>query len=81
MKVIELAATHLVVEFSERELEELAAECGVRLSGLSEHLIPAREEEKCRQEAVLLLGYGKPDEEEIRTGLGVLDVVLAEHTV
>ena len=26
MKVIELAATHLVVEFSERELEELAAE-------------------------------------------------------
>lgn len=33
MKVIELAATHLVVEFSERELEELAAECGVMLPG------------------------------------------------
>lgn len=33
MKVIELTATHLVVEFSERELEELAAECGVMLPG------------------------------------------------
>ena len=33
MKVTELAATHLLVEFSEQELEELAAECGVMLPG------------------------------------------------
>lgn len=72
---------HVKTGYNEQELCRFAAERGVKLSGLSEHLIPAREEEKRRQEAVLLLGYGKPDEEEIRTGLGVLDAVLAEHTV
>ena len=79
------AGLHVLVRaktgYTEQELCHLAAERGVKLSGLSEHLIPAREEEERRQEAVLLLGYGKPDEEEIRTGLGVLDSIMEEHTV
>ena len=48
---------HVKTGYNEQELCRFAAERGVKLSGLSEHLIPAREEEKRRQEAVLLLGY------------------------
>ena len=85
----EHAGLHVLVEvktkLSEQEICALAAERGVRVYGISEYYISgkkvAEDGEKGldrRQTPVLLLGYGKLTEAEIKDGLEELDGILEE---
>lgn len=85
----EHAGLHVLVEvktkLSEQEICALAAERGVRVYGISEYYISgkkvAEDREKGldrRQSPVLLLGYGKLTEAEIKDGLEELDGILEE---
>ena len=72
-------------KLSEQEICALAAERGVRVYGISEYYISgkkvAEDREKGldrRQTPVLLLGYGKLTEAEIKDGLEELDGILEE---
>ena len=86
----EHAGLHVLVEvktkLSEQEICALAAERGVRVYGISEYYISgkkvAEDREKGldrRQTPVLLLGYGKLTEAEIKDGLEELDGILEEE--
>ncbi len=71
------AGLHLPVRIAsginESALCKQALEAGVRVVGISQHYI---EPVQKQPEPVLLLGYGKPDEEEIKRGLNILDDIL-----
>ena len=75
------AGLHVLVQvdtqMSEEELCERAAEQGIHLMGISEHYIHKPPEER----PVLLLGYGKPDEQEIQKGLEVLESIVLENRI
>ena len=70
------AGLHVLVQvntsLTEQELCEKAAEYGIHLMGISEHYIHKPSELK----PVLLLGYGKPEEEKILEGLRRLDEII-----
>lgn len=70
------AGLHVLVQvntmLTEEEICKKAAECGIRLMGIREHYIHTPPEGK----PVLLLGYGKPDEQEIQKGLEVLESIM-----
>ena len=70
------AGLHVLVQvntsLTEQELCEKAAEQGIHLMGISEHYIHKPPVSK----PVLLLGYGKPDEEKILEGLRRLDGII-----
>lgn len=75
------AGLHVLVQvdtqMSEEELCKKAAECGIRLMGIREHYIHTPPEGR----PVLLLGYGKPDEQEIQKGLEVLESIVLENRI
>lgn len=62
---------------TEEEICKKAAECGIRLMGIREHYIHTPPEGR----PVLLLGYGKPDEQEIQKGLEVLESIVLENRI
>lgn len=70
------AGLHVLVQvnttLTEKEICKKAAECGIRLMGIREHYIHTPPEGR----PVLLLGYGKPDEQEIQKGLEVLESII-----
>lgn len=70
------AGLHVLVQvnttLTEEEICKKAAECGIRLMGIREHYIHTPPEGR----PVLLLGYGKPDEQEIQKGLEVLESII-----
>lgn len=70
------AGLHVLVQvntmLTEEEICKIAAECGIRLMGIREHYIHTPPEGR----PVLLLGYGKPDEQEIQKGLEVLESII-----
>lgn len=80
------AGLHLLVEIdtdmSEEDVCELALSHGVKVSGIRQYYLrkklqPETEEGNPNQAfPILLLGYGKLKEEEIRTGLLVLDEIM-----
>lgn len=80
------AGLHLLVEIdtdmSEEEVCELALSHGVKVSGIRQYYMrkkPQSETEEGNPNQafpILLLGYGKLKEEEIRTGLLVLDEIM-----
>ena len=85
------AGLHLLVQvdtvLSEEELCNFAAEKGVRVSGISKYLFPEAQSRKeigkelqapTLAEPVLLLGYGKLSEREVRHGLELLGGVVRE---
>lgn len=61
---------------SEEEICRRAAEAGVKISGISEHYIQKPITEKY---PVLLVGYGKLNEDEIKNGLQVLDRIIQKE--
>ena len=67
---------HVLVQvnttLTEEEICKKAAEFGIRLMGIREHYIHTPPEGR----PVLLLGYGKPDEQEIQKGLEVLESII-----
>lgn len=73
------AGLHVLVQvnttLTEEEICKKAAECGIRLMGIREHYIHTPPEGR----PVLLLGYGKPDEQEIQKGLEVLESIITNH--
>lgn len=70
------AGLHVLVQvntmLTEEEICKKAAEHGIRLMGIREHYIHTPPEGR----PVLLLGYGKPDEQEIQKGLEVLESII-----
>lgn len=73
----EHAGLHLLVQadtsFCEEEVCRLAAERGVRVSGISQYRFGTVEEEGQKDRyPVLLLGFGKPGEQEIRRGVELI---------
>lgn len=70
------AGLHVLVEvnsqYSEEEICKKAQEAGVLVMGISEHYVRKKTE---REEKVLLMGFGKLKEEEIKQGLDLLDEV------
>ena len=70
------AGLHVLVQvnttLTEEEICKKVAECGIRLMGIREHYIHTPPEGR----PVLLLGYGKPDEQEIQKGLEVLESII-----
>lgn len=74
----EHAGLHFLVEVTtpmgEEEICRLAREKGVKVSGIRQYYLDR--EQQMPQVPILVLGYGKLDEEEIRTGLLVLDEIL-----
>lgn len=75
------AGLHVLVQvntpLTEEEICKKAAECGIRLMGIREHYIHTPPEGR----PVLLLGYGKPDEQEIQKGLEVLESIVLENRI
>lgn len=75
------AGLHLLVqvdtEMTEKEICEKAAQKGIKVSGISEYRFE-KTAGACREEnkPVLLLGYGKLEEQEIWKGLETLDEIL-----
>lgn len=73
------AGLHVLVQvntmLTEEEICKKAAERGIRLMGIREHYIHTPPEGR----TVLLLGYGKPDEQEIKKGLEVLESIITNH--
>ena len=73
------AGLHVLVQvntmLTEEEICKKAAERGIRLMGIREHYIHTPPEGR----PVLLLGYGKPDEQEIQKGLEVLESIITNH--
>lgn len=71
------AGLHVLVEvettLTEEALCRKALEAGVKVSGILQHYIHRPEEKSC---PILLLGYGKLSEKEMREGLGALEKVL-----
>ncbi len=69
----ENAGVHLLIHFrdgrSEGELIRLAAECGVKVYGLSEYYVDGKRDDG---ETVILLGYANLDEEKIRDAVRLL---------
>ena len=77
------AGLHLLVEvdtlIEEQELCELARKNGVKVSGIHMYYMEEGiESEIQRAHPVLLLGYGKLNEEEIRKGLNILEKIVKE---
>lgn len=70
------AGLHVLVQvnttMTEQELCKKAAEQGIKLMGISEHYI----HKPSALKPVLLLGYGKPEEEKILEGLQRLDEII-----
>lgn len=75
------AGLHLLVQvdtkFSEEEICRRAAEKGVNVSAISQYRFEGNEGE-CRKKTypILLLGYGKLEEQDIQKGLETLDEIL-----
>lgn len=80
------AGLHLLVKvdslMSETDICELALAQGVKVSGIGQYYLAEEKQAKeegtdCQTFPILLLGYGKLSEEEIRTGLLVLDDIMS----
>lgn len=71
------AGLHLLVktvcDMTEEELCKKALERGVKVSGMSEHFVGEAPKDST---PVLLLGFGKLNEEQMKKGLGILDAIL-----
>ena len=76
----EHAGLHVLVQvrtkLSEEELCGLAEEAGVKVSGILEHYIHKDEMQKY---PILLIGYGKLNEDEIKKGLCILDEIIEKE--
>lgn len=75
------AGLHVLVQvkstLTEREICQKAQKRGVRISGISEYYIEDGENTACDvRTPVLLLGYGKLKEADIKKGLSILDEIL-----
>ena len=74
------AGLHVLVSvetsLTEQQVCHKAFKMGVKISGISEHYIQTDGFEFPRQEPVLLIGYGKLKEAEIKNGLEILDEIL-----
>ena len=75
--VKEVVLSTVSTTLTEEEICKKAAECGIRLMGIREHYIHTPPEGR----PVLLLGYGKPDEQEIQKGLEVLESIVLENRI
>lgn len=71
------AGLHVLIEvdtnLTEQELCEQARKAGIKINGISEYYIH-KQEERCNP--VILLGYGKLDNEKIKEGLKLLNEVV-----
>lgn len=75
------AGLHVLVQvktkLSEEALCELAKEAGVKVTGILEHYI---QKEKTEKYPTLLIGYGKLNEDEIKSGLRILDKIIENES-
>lgn len=78
----EHAGLHILVQvktgFTEEELCMRAREAGVKVSGISQHYIHKDIMDKY---PILLIGYGKLNEDEIKKGLLILDEIIQKEAV